>query len=432
MLKCGLIGLDGRTSALEICLRSSPNVERVDRLGTGKGRLTDEDKKRYLELVVQMKIDHVMIGPEGPLAEGIVEFFESHGIKCVGPTSKVARIETSKAFARELLDRHGIDGNPEYRVFKSTDGVADYLSYLGDFVVKPDGLTGGKGVKVSGDHLENAEEGLAYCDDVLRSGHSVVVVEEKLQGQEFSLQSFCDGVTLRHMPLVQDHKRAFNGDTGPNTGGMGSYSCANLSLPFLTDEHVRDAQQINEKVVAALAKDQGAAYKGVLYGGFILTASGVRLIEYNARFGDPEALNVLTVLDVDFGDICEAIVDGTLHQLDVSFKRLATVCKYVVPEGYPSSPGDGEITNIPPESDQLKIYPAAVEKVDGRVRLMGSRAIAFVGVHPDLFTAADIAEQAAASVQGPVRHRSDIGTRDLVERRVRQMESLLGGAMAHT
>ena len=299
--------------------------------------------------------------------EGIVNWLRREfGIPCVGPTKELARIESSKSFARRLLAKYGIPGNPRFRIFSGLNGIESWLRELGGFVVKPDGLTGGKGVKVSGEHLRSIADAVVYCKEVLDEGHPSVVVEEKLDGEEFSLQSFCDGTHVVDMPVVQDHKRAHEGDTGPNTGGMGSYSCANHSLPFLSREDLGRASAINKLVAKALLEESGEPYKGILYGGFMATRDGVRLIEYNARFGDPEALNVLSLLRTDFADVCEAIIQGTLHKMRIRFEKLATVCKYVVPEGYPERPIKGEPIDWPRAAklEQLRIFEAAVNKND--------------------------------------------------------------------
>jgi phosphoribosylamine--glycine ligase len=402
-------------------------------LSTGKrsGRaLIDE----VLAAAREEKPDFVFIGPEGPLASGVVDALQTElGIPCVGPTAKLAQLESSKAFTRDLLRRHDIPGNPEYRVFSTGDGLAAYCRELGEFVVKPDGLTGGKGVKVSGTHLQSAREGAAYADELFRAGHRAVIIEERLDGEEFSLQSFCDGASVADMVVVQDHKRAYDGDLGPNTGGMGAYSCPDHRLPFLTEEHRRAASAINAAVAAAIAKDTSQEYKGILYGGFMLTRQGVRLLEYNARFGDPEALNVLSVLRTDLVDICEAIIRGTLGQLTVEFAPLATVCKYVVPQGYPDHPVTDErisLARVAKESERLKYYLAAVEERGGDLYLTGSRAIGFVGIGADLDEAESIAEEAATAVDGPVYHRKDIGTRALIRQRCEHVRRICGLASA--
>ena len=185
---------------------------------------------------------------------------------------------------------------------------------------------GGKGVRVSGEHLKNIDEGVAYANEIINIGGSFLI-EEKLVGEEFSLMSFVDGKVCKHMPVVQDHKRAYEGDTGPNTGGMGTYSFGNHSLPFLSEKDINEAQKTNELVAKQLFEETGTPYVGILYGGFMLTRDGVKVIEYNARFGDPEAMNVLSILESDFLSVCISMIDGNLKSQDVSFERLATVCK---------------------------------------------------------------------------------------------------------
>jgi phosphoribosylamine---glycine ligase len=229
------------------------------------------------------------------------------------------------------------------------------------------------------------------------------------------------------MVVVQDHKRAFDGDTGPNTGGMGSFSCADHSLPFLLPGHVQEASAINAAVARALLKETGQKYKGILYGGFMATRDGIRLLEYNARFGDPETMNVLSLLETDLVDICESIIEENLHELPIQFQRKATVCKYVVPEGYPENPVKGErvdLSAVPKESSSFRMYQASVEARGAELYMTGSRAIAFVGIGETLNEAERIAEQAAGSVHGPVFHRRDIGTRDLIQKRIEHMKRL--------
>jgi phosphoribosylamine-glycine ligase len=210
---------------------------------------------------------------------------------------------------------------------------------------------------------------------------------------------------------------------------MGSYSCPDHSLPFLTAEQLREAQTINERVAAALREHVRAPYRGVLYGGFMATRDGVRLIEYNARFGDPEALNVLPLLETDFATVCEAIVQGSLDRLAVTFKPLATVCKYLVPQGYPDKPVKGEAIELSAllqmESDRLRVYRAAVEERNGRTLMTGSRAVAVVGIASTLNDAFAIAEEGASLVSGPVAFRHDIGSPALVQRRIDHMNAVL-------
>ena len=217
------------------------------------------------------------------------------------------------------------------------------------------------------------------------------------------------------------------GDSGDNTGGMGSYSCADHSLPFLLPHHVREASAINAAVASALLKETGQKYKGILYGGFMAGPKGIHLLEYNARFGDPETMNVLSIMETDLVDICEAIIEEKLDALPITFQKRATVCKYVVPEGYPDNPIKGariDLGNAPKESSTFRIYKAAVEDRDGEIYMTGSRAIACVGIGETLAQAEQVAERGASSINGPVFHRKDIGTQPLIQKRIEQMESL--------
>ena len=430
MLRPGVVGKDGRTTAIIRKLRESPRVAEVIELSDWKGLSSaDERKKQAFERASAERPDFVVIGPEEPLAAGIVNDLAEIGIPAVGPTRDLARLEASKSFTRELLRRHDIGGNPRYRIFRSfSPEIGQWLDELSEFVIKPDGLTGGKGVRVSGDHLRTIDEGLDYCRELLLTGRPILV-EERLEGEEFSLQSLSDGKTLVHTPVVQDHKRALEGDRGPNTGGMGSYSCADHQLPFLTLKQIREAQIINERVAEAIREDVKEPYRGVLYGGFMATRDGVRLIEYNARFGDPEALNVLPLLESDFASICEAIVHGSLDRMAVKFRPLASVCKYLVPEGYPDSPVKGEAIDLGEvlrqESDHLRVYKAAIQERDGRTYMTGSRAVAVVGLAPTLDAAFTIAENAASLVRGRVVFRHDIGSQSLIQRRIDHMQAVL-------
>ena len=365
-----------------------------------------------------------VIGPENPLASGVADALWDVGVKVVGPKKDLAQVETSKAFTRDLLKEYNVPGGPHYQTFSSMTGVDDFLTELGEnYVVKYDGLAGGKGVKVAGDHLQSHDDALAYCMELVDKD-SEFVIEEKFIGQEFSLMSFCDGKTLRHMPAVQDHKRAYEGDTGPNTGGMGTYSDADHSLPFLKDSDIQEAHTINVATARALKNKFGEGYKGVLYGGFMATGSGVKLIEYNARFGDPEAMNVLPLLESDFVDICERMADGTLDSADVRFQNKATVCKYAVPEGYPNNPVKGESINVSSVENSDGLFYASVDIKNGSLIESGSRTVAVVGMADSIAEAEAIAEKDVSSVSGPLFHRSDIGTETVIQGRIDHMNSL--------
>lgn len=386
------------------------------------GSVSDFDRLR--DFARHIKPDFAFIGPEGPIADGAVDMLLELGVRSASPMMTVGALESSKAFARDLLRKHNIPGNPEFRVFYDGDGLREFMEELGgEYVVKADGLMGGKGVKVSGDHLDSVADGVKYAESCIEEAGKVVV-EEKFVGQEFSLMSFVDGKTVVSMPAVQDHKRAYDGDKGPNTGGMGTYSDADNSLPFLHDSDIRDAHNINVAVAKALYEETGIYYKGIMYGGFIACKDKVGLIEYNVRFGDPEAMNVLPILKTDFGSICEAMIEGDLEGMNVEFEKKATVCKYIVPDGYPDKPVKGEKIEVGSIPESVKTYYASVDQREDGLYLSGSRAIAFVGIADTISAASEMASSAIGSVSGPVFFRKDIGTKELIDKRIKMMEAL--------
>ena len=385
---------------------------------------SQDSQTSILDFAKENSIHCVVIGPEDPLANGMADVFWKHDIPVVGPTRQLAQIETSKGFTRDLLEEYNIDASPRYKRFKIMNGASEFIDTLGeDYVIKFDGLMGGKGVKVAGEHLHSKEEALIYCKQLV-DGSGTYIIEEKIFGEEFSLMSFCDGENLSHMPAVQDHKRAYENDTGPNTGGMGTYTDSNHSLPFLTNDDVKGAMEINKSTIKALSEKFSEEYKGVLYGGFIATADGVKLIEYNARFGDPEAMNVLSLIETDFIDICVAITDGTLDEINVQFNRQATVCKYVVPEGYPNNPVKGQAIDISEVTDQDNLYYASVDLQNKKLIECGSRTIAIVGIANSIPLAEALAENNAKLIKGPLFHREDIGKDFLIQKRVNNMKLL--------
>jgi phosphoribosylamine--glycine ligase len=392
------------------------------------GNICDVDT--VASIAAKRKIDLAIIGPEAPLEQGLADALWARAIPVIGPRKKLSQIETSKAFTRELLKKYNIPGSPEYHVFNNLIGVKEFLEKLGEdnYVIKADGLMGGKGVKVAGDHLHTIREAYQYCQE-LHAKNMMFVIEEKLIGQEFSFMSFCDGEHLIPMPLIQDHKRAYVNDEGPNTGGMGSYSDADHSLPFVTKEEIIAAQNINEAVMRALMTECGEKYIGILYGSFMLTKSGVRLIEYNARFGDPEALNALAILESDLIDIYLAMIAGNLSQDHVKFSNLATVCKYAVPEGYPDAPSKDIPIDVSEIKQPKQLYLGAVDMRQGKLFATGSRTAAVVGVGKTIQEAEKMAEEEIKRIQGALFHREDIGTQELIQRRINQMVELRGCAI---
>lgn len=431
-----IIGSGAREHALaKTIARTSPNA-RIFCIGSshnpGIHSLCDAfivgnilQNETILQQAITWKIDMAIIGPEAPLACGLADCLQQQGIAVVGPTKQLAQLETSKAFTRHLLQQFAIPGSPEFQVFHTLEGVENCLKRWGPqgYVIKADGLMGGKGVKVAGEHLHSLEEALQFCTELTQQ-QIPFLIEEKLEGQEFSFICMTDGHTLLPLPLVQDHKRAFDNDQGPNTGGMGSYSCADHRLPFLTPQDIEQAFATNLAVLQALQEHCNERYNGILYGSFMATKDGVRLIEYNARFGDPEAINILPLFEGDFADCCFQLTQGKLHTVKAAFKPLATVCKYAVPIGYP----DNALKNIAIDTDSVAnkdcLYYAAVDERNGQLFATGSRAIAVLGQAADLQTAEQMAETEIARIQGELFYRRDIGTQPLIQRKIQHMEQL--------
>ncbi|MGD1003867.1 MAG: phosphoribosylamine--glycine ligase [Methanoregulaceae archaeon] len=373
---------------------------------------------QIVEFAKEVGVEYAFIGPEAPLESGIVDNLENEGVACVGPTRAAARLETDKGFCREMMERHHIAGCPHYRICHNIGEAITFIKeYTGDLAIKPIGLTGGKGVRIMGEQIDR-DGALTYIKQL----RGKVVLEERLIGEEFTLQAFVDGTHLVPMPLVQDHKRAYEGDIGPNTGGMGSYSMPDHMLPFVTKSDYDKALAIMHSVVKVMGKI-GNPFKGILYGQFMNSAHGPKVIEFNARFGDPEAMNVLSLLKSNLTDIVVGITDGLLSSSQVKFDNMATVCKYIVPEGYPDTPNVGDVLTIG-KTDGALLYYANVEEKGGKLYTQTSRTLAFVGIGPNLQEAERRAEKAASSVKGRVRHRRDIGTAELLTKRCNHMKEL--------
>jgi phosphoribosylamine--glycine ligase len=366
--------------------------------------------------------DLVFASPDAVLAAGVTDALVHKGMAAASPLKAAARIEWDKGFMRSLMARHKIAGLPKHRVVKDDAEAVATIKEYGMVAVKPLGLTGGKGVKVSGDHFKSMEEKFAYAQELIAKDGSVLI-EEKLIGEEFTLQAFCDGSALAFMPPVQDHKRAFVGDLGPNTGGMGSYSTGRL-LPFMVEPDLEKAQGIMQHVIGSMKKE-GVPFTGVLYGQFIITGDGPKVIEFNSRFGDPEAMNVLALLRTPLPEVFQSMAQGKLVRPE--FANHCTVVKYLVPQGYPGkSLADAEITvdGAALTKTGASAYYASVYEKEGKIYTTGSRAIGMLGVGATLAEAEAIAEKGCKCVAGPVWHRHDIGTPELISRRVGHMKEL--------
>jgi len=389
---------------------------------------SETDFREIIDFSKQNKIDFAVIGPEAPLVLGIVDALEKGGIPCVGPKIEAAQLEGSKIFARNLLQKYQIKSNVASQMFDSMDSIKSYIKDIGveNIVVKPEGLTGGKGVKVYGDHLFSQQDILDYCQELVRSKERFLL-EEKVVGEEFTLQTFTDGMNIIGTPLVQDHKRAYENDKGPNTGGMGSYSMADHLMPFITKNDVENALLDMKKTVAAVKAETGVKYKGFLYGQFMKSAEGLKLIEFNARFGDPEAMNVLPLMKTNFIDICWDLINESLSNV-AEFQRKATVCKYLAPEGYPANPKKDEEVKIDKEKINnigAKYYYASVYRKGGKIYTTTSRAMGVLGIADSLEDAEKISESGVACIEGKLFHRKDVGTQKLLQKRIDHMRSLL-------
>jgi len=413
-----------------VCMKNSnPGIAR---LAKGLALVDETDVAKVVDFAKAKGVGLAVVGPEAPLEAGLADGLEAAGITTASPSRAAARIETSKSFMRNLMKKHGVRGSVRFMEADSVDDVRRALDELGtDIVVKPVGLTGGKGVKVFGEHMMTREDVLAYAQEIVSKrigGGTSIVVEEKLIGEEFTVQAFCDGSKVVPMPAVQDHKRAYEGDKGPNTGGMGSYSQGDGLLPFLKRPDYDAAVAIISDTVRAL-KEEGAEYRGTLYGQFMLTKHGPKVIEFNARFGDPEAMNVLSLLESDFVAICEGMGAGNLSGRDVRFDRKASVCKYVVPQGYGSKPLSGEQIGVDEKAIEAAgaiIYYANVNEKDGTVYTTSSRSVGVVGIADGIEEAERIAEEGVRHITGKVFVRHDIGKRGVLDAKVARMNKIRG------
>ena len=355
---------------------------------------------------IEGKIDVAIIGPEAPLAQGVTNTLLKHNIPTVAPTKQSAQIETSKQFAREIMKDYDIPGKPNFQVCTNLKQAEQALEYFhGKVAIKPDGLTGGKGVWVYGDHFSDIDQGLNYIHKLLQK-HKSVIIEEKLEGQEFTAQFLSNGKTVFPFPLVKDYKRAYNGNKGPNTGSMGSISYPDHSLPYVTEIDYSITKQISQQILTAIEERTHEPYIGILYLQAMKTKKDVKIIEFNARFGDPEGINVLALLNSSFTDILVKIANH--ESVSMNFQKLATTCVYLTPKGYPLQPKPNtpiQLTNPDDES----IYYGSVNKTNGVIHTTTSRSIAVLGKGPNLDKARKEAYDKISTINGELHYRTDIG-----------------------
>ena len=387
------------------------------------------------------EIDFGVLGPEAPGMNGIRNRIEKETkIKMICPTVEYF-IERSKVEQRKLIEEIIPSANPKFKVFNPNDygsesevkkDVYRWLDEIGDEVaVKPDAPATGKGVGVWGDHFTSRES--LFEDYFLPNFEKgAVIVEEKLEGEEFSLQFVSDGEHLVPTLAVRDYKRAFDWDLGPNTGGMGSYKDKGDLLPFMRKSDWKESLEIGEKIHGKLkGTKRNPEVRGNLYMAYMTTKDGVKVLEINSRWGDPEAMNILPILKNDFVDVCFEILDGKLKKLD--FEDKATVVTYAVPleyGGYASYSGPKKVDLSRAEKlkekygDNLGIYPGSMEVRNGENYALGSRTVAVVGIADTLEKAREISMEGIRKIDGPLRHREDIALPEYINRSKKHMEKI--------
>jgi phosphoribosylamine--glycine ligase len=411
-----LIGSGGREHALAWKLAQAPRLTRLF-VAPGNAGTTPLNHQllmtNHIEVVSfskQHRIDLVIIGPEAPLAAGLADDLRAAGIKVFGPSRAAAEIESSKAFAKSFMARHGIP-TARFATFTDFEEAVDHVHSLEyPFVIKASGLAAGKGV-ILPETAEAAEAALRriMLEHEFGEAGNEVVIEERLTGEEVSLLCFSDGVTVKPMPPAQDHKRLLDGDLGPNTGGMGAYAPAPICPPSLVEEFT---STILQQTIDGL-RAEGRPFVGVLYAGLMLTPDGPRVLEFNCRFGDPETQALLPLLDSDLLTIAEACADGRLGEVEVKWKQMAAACVVLASEGYPGQyPSGRPITGLDSQFERAVIFHAGTKLVDCKVVTAGGRVLAVTGWGDSIEGALKQAYVAVAEVRFEgMQWRRDIGGR---------------------
>ena len=413
-----VIGSGGREHALYWKLSESPQTEQIYAIPGNPGMgasaaIALDDHAAILRFVKEHEIGLVVVGPEVPLMNGLVDELEAAGIRAFGPRANAAEIEGSKSFAKDLMKKYGIP-TARYEVFTAAEPARAYIRQEGaPIVVKADGLAAGKGVIVA----MTEQEALDAVDAIMED-HSFgdagarVVIEEFMEGEEASLLAFTDGTTIRPMISAQDHKRAYDGDRGPNTGGMGTYAPAPVMTPEMTE---RAVEEILKPTIAAMAKE-GRVYRGCLYLGLMVTADGPKVVEFNARFGDPETQVVLPLLDSDLVAIMCACADGTLADVPIRWKDDAAVCVVLASGGYPGHYEKGQEIHGLADAEAMGalVFHAGTAMKDGKLVTNGGRVLGVVGRGTDISSAVDSAYAAATKISfKDAYYRKDIAHRAL-------------------
>ncbi len=377
----------------------------------------------------------VFIGSEESLFHGVSDEVIKRGHLCIGAKQKAAEIERSKAFMRRLLEKNNIHGSLRFKTFTDVHTALKYIEeYAGSIAIKPARQAGGKGVKVIADlqaylKEEKKDAKKKHAAQIVEEHLSQdledqILIEERVEGVEYSLQCFTDGKNIVPLPLVQDHPHAFEEDIGPETGGMGAVSGKGL-LPFIDEGEYRKSLEIMEKSVKSVKSETGENYFGVITGQFMLTDKwGPTIIEYYARLGDPEAVNVMAILE-NFDEICEGYLNGSLANIAVDVREVATVVKCISPKGYPNQRSLGKNKKIVVDLQKIHqlgadVYYGSVYE-NGTLLTGGSRAVEIYAEGSSIVEAGKIAEKATAHVTSPWKlfHRHDIGSQELLDKRMR-------------
>lgn len=413
-----VIGSGGREHALYWKLSESPQTEQIYAIPGNPGMgasaaIALDDHAAILRFVKEHEIGLVVVGPEVPLMNGLVDELEAAGIRAFGPRANAAEIEGSKSFAKDLMKKYGIP-TARYEVFTAAEPARAYIRQEGaPIVVKADGLAAGKGVIVAMTEQEALDAVDAIMEDhSFGDAGACVVIEEFMEGEEASLLAFTDGRTIRPMISAQDHKRAYDGDRGPNTGGMGTYAPAPVMTPEMTE---RAVEEILKPTIAAMAKE-GRVYRGCLYLGLMVTADGPKVVEFNARFGDPETQVVLPLLDSDLVAIMCACADGTLADVPIRWKDGAAVCVVLASGGYPGHYEKGQEIHGLADAEAMGalVFHAGTAMKDGKLVTNGGRVLGVVGRGADISSAVDAAYAAATKISfKDAYYRKDIAHRAL-------------------
>jgi phosphoribosylamine--glycine ligase len=423
-----IVGHGGRESALAMRMaehselhaflgHENPSILAASAASGGGHELGDVcDPQAVAAFARAREIDIAMVSSDEPLAAGVVDALHAQGTRAVGPTRAGAEIEWNKAFARSLLAEVAPEACPLLRVARDAGEVDEAFAAFGTapVVVKPSGLTGGKGVKVMGPHLAGHAQARDYALGLLERGAEgeSVLIEERITGAEFTIQAISDGRTVVFPPSTYDYPYRYDGDRGPGTGGMGSLSLPGATLPFMTEEHYAQACSIVERVIAALA-EQGRHFSGVMNSGFFATADGVKVIEFNARFGDPECMNIMSIFAGSWPHVMERICERALTAGDVPLRPEASVVLYLVSPDYALRPGpvyEFALDRERIEADGARVFfSSAVAAGEGRYRTVGtSRAVALAGTADELEQARALVSRCAESVT-VLEWRRDVG-----------------------